>query len=227
MWLPVMMGAGVVAAGAAHEDVADLVDGDAQAGFARPAHDQVTALAVELGEGQAAHAALVGAADARQRQAVPQALAGGSAAVVNEKKTKKRCQKRSSWESRRDEAKREKAWGAALRLVSRPRAQGLGQCPGMGSRGKTAAPRAGREEAEVRAGHAGAVAPRPGRAQRHKHRAAVHARLEQQVAGLGGVQAHAVNTPRSQGSCGVSLMTICAAPVSNHTVRPMWQRWPV
>src|SRR2546429_3234189 len=29
---------------------------------------------------------------------------------------------------------------------------------------------------------------------------------------------------RSQGSCVCSVITICAAPVSRQTVRPMWQR---
>ena len=46
----------VVAAAAARKDVADGIDADAAAGLARPLHEQVAALAVERGEGQATYA---------------------------------------------------------------------------------------------------------------------------------------------------------------------------
>ncbi|CFP00311.1 Uncharacterised protein [Bordetella pertussis] len=63
-------------AGPAAEDVADLVDGDFQARFAHPAHQQVAALAVQFGQRQAAIAALGRGADFRQlHERVPQALA--------------------------------------------------------------------------------------------------------------------------------------------------------
>ncbi|GAO25669.1 ribonuclease E [Alicycliphilus sp. B1] len=66
----------VVGAGAAREDVADGVHADAAAGLACPLHEQVAALAVELGERDAAHAALGRAADARQiHERLPQARA--------------------------------------------------------------------------------------------------------------------------------------------------------
>ena len=55
---PVTTGASVVAAGTAREDVAHAVDGNRAAGLLRPGHEQVAPLAVEVGQRQAAHAAL-------------------------------------------------------------------------------------------------------------------------------------------------------------------------
>ena len=63
MWLPVMTGQRVIVAGAAREDVAQLVHAHAHAGVAHPARDQVAALAVQRGQGQAAVAALGAGAD--------------------------------------------------------------------------------------------------------------------------------------------------------------------
>ncbi|MCU1533477.1 MAG: rne, partial [Arthrobacter sp.] len=59
-------GQGIVAAGAAHEAVADLVDGDGHSGVPGPADDQVAALPVQVGERQPADAALGRGADLRQ-----------------------------------------------------------------------------------------------------------------------------------------------------------------
>ena len=75
----------VVAPGPAHEAVADLVDGDAHAGLARPACHQVAALFVQVGQGQAADAALGRGADLGQfHQRGPKALAvDAQAADVN------------------------------------------------------------------------------------------------------------------------------------------------
>ena len=65
-----------VASGAAHEDVADLVDGDRKSGVARPGDDEVAALAVEVGERETADAALGRRADARElHQRIPEAFA--------------------------------------------------------------------------------------------------------------------------------------------------------
>ena len=54
---------GIVAAGAAHEAVADLVNGDGHAGIPGPASDAIPALLVQVGQRQAADAALGGGAD--------------------------------------------------------------------------------------------------------------------------------------------------------------------
>ena len=63
----------IVAAGPAQEAVANLVDGHRHAGFDRPAADQVAALLVQVGQGQAADAALGRGADLREfHQRVPQ-----------------------------------------------------------------------------------------------------------------------------------------------------------
>ena len=90
----------VVAPGPAHEAVADFVDGDAHASLARPARDQVAALFVQVGQGQAADAALGRGADLRQlHQRGPEALAvdaqaadvgGGSGAHVRVSKNGRR-----------------------------------------------------------------------------------------------------------------------------------------
>jgi len=64
-----------IAALAAGEDVAELVDLDGTACSLRPAHEEITALAVEIGERDAADAALLRAADLGQlHQARPQAV---------------------------------------------------------------------------------------------------------------------------------------------------------
>ncbi|MCY1221149.1 hypothetical protein D9M72_331930 [compost metagenome] len=61
---------------AAHEDIADGVHAHAAAQVAGPGADQVAPLAVQVGQGQPAHAAFVGAADAGQfHQRIPEALA--------------------------------------------------------------------------------------------------------------------------------------------------------
>ena len=65
---------GVVRARAAREDVADGVHADAAAGVSRPAHEQVAALAIQVGEGDAAYAALGCGADLCQlHERLPQA----------------------------------------------------------------------------------------------------------------------------------------------------------
>ena len=67
MWLPHAMGGSArVLARAPHEDVADLVDGDGHAGLLGPADDEVAALPIEIGQREAANAALRGRADARE-----------------------------------------------------------------------------------------------------------------------------------------------------------------
>jgi hypothetical protein len=48
----------VVAPGAAHEAVADFVDGDGHAGILSPLQDEVAALFVQVGQGQSAHTTL-------------------------------------------------------------------------------------------------------------------------------------------------------------------------
>ncbi|MNP37646.1 hypothetical protein D3C76_1311050 [compost metagenome] len=57
---------GRVAPGAAGEDVADGVDADRAAGLFAPVYEQVASLAVEVGQGQAAYAALGGGAELGQ-----------------------------------------------------------------------------------------------------------------------------------------------------------------
>ena len=67
---------GVVAAGAAHKAVADLVDDNRHAGFFGPGDHQITALFVEVGQGQTAHTTLGRGADLGQfHQRGPQAVA--------------------------------------------------------------------------------------------------------------------------------------------------------
>ena len=64
----------VVAAGAAHEAVADLVDGHRHAGLARPACHQVATLPVQVGQRQATHAPLGRGTNLSQlHQRIPQA----------------------------------------------------------------------------------------------------------------------------------------------------------
>ena len=66
----------VVDAIAAHEDIADLVDGDAHARVPAPAHHQVAAFFVQVRQGQALDAALGRGTDPRQfHQGRPQAVA--------------------------------------------------------------------------------------------------------------------------------------------------------
>jgi hypothetical protein len=65
----------IVLARAAREDVAHLVDLDGAAGILRPLAEQIARLLVEIGEGQAADAALLGGADFRHlHEAVPQPI---------------------------------------------------------------------------------------------------------------------------------------------------------
>jgi hypothetical protein len=65
----------VVGARAARKEVADRVHPQRAAELARPGHELLAALAVELGQRQAAHAAARRGTDARQRhEALPQAL---------------------------------------------------------------------------------------------------------------------------------------------------------
>jgi len=65
----------VAAAGPQREHVADAVDGDRAARVAQPARDEVAPLAVEIGERQSPHTALLGGADRGEaHQAVPQAV---------------------------------------------------------------------------------------------------------------------------------------------------------
>jgi hypothetical protein len=67
---------GIVLARSPREDIANRINADRAAGILAPADEQVAALAVEIGEGEAADAAFLGGADFRQlHQALPQPLA--------------------------------------------------------------------------------------------------------------------------------------------------------
>ena len=64
-----------IGAGAPREDVADAVHLDRHAGLLAPAHELVAPAPVDVGEREAAHAALVGGADFRQvHQGLPEAV---------------------------------------------------------------------------------------------------------------------------------------------------------
>eukprot|EP01132_Coremiostelium_polycephalum_P017658 gene17657-biopygen9358 len=65
-----------IAPGPAGEDIADAIDGHGTARFLAPLHKQVAGLAVEVGQGQAADAALGGGAELGEfHQGQPQTIA--------------------------------------------------------------------------------------------------------------------------------------------------------
>jgi hypothetical protein len=60
---------------AAREQVADRIDAHAAAGFLHPAHEELAALAVEVGQCESADAALVGGAELGElHQRIPESL---------------------------------------------------------------------------------------------------------------------------------------------------------
>jgi hypothetical protein len=77
MWLPVTTGGSVLSRPARRAKMLPIcVHAHLAAGLARPAREKVAALAVEVGQRDAADAALLGGAERRQfHQRVPEALA--------------------------------------------------------------------------------------------------------------------------------------------------------
>ncbi|MNL38766.1 hypothetical protein D3C87_1610030 [compost metagenome] len=65
-----------VSSGTAGENIADAVDADGATGFFAPAHEQVTGLPVQVGQGQATNTALGGGTQLRKvHQRLPETFA--------------------------------------------------------------------------------------------------------------------------------------------------------